>query len=52
MVLHDNCWRKPDVQNRSNACYKDHVENVKSQLQQISMLEDAYTDQVKQEWCK
>ncbi|XP_076079172.1 uncharacterized protein LOC143049402 [Mytilus galloprovincialis] len=52
MVLHDDCWRKPDVQNRSNACYKDHVQNVKSQLEQISMLEDAYTDQVKQEWCK
>lgn len=52
MVLHDACWRKPEVQKRSNACYKDHVETVKSQLEQISMLDDAYTDQVKQKWCK
>jgi hypothetical protein len=52
MVSQDECWQKPEVQNRSNTCYKEHVENVKKELEQTSMVDDVFSDKAKQAWCK
>ena len=52
MLLQENCWQKPEVQNRSNACYKKHVESVKNLLEQASVKEDILGEKEKFVWCQ